>query len=79
MTAAHRFVWVLGNHDRVAPTGLGGDWVDSFAAGPMVFRHEAVFGADAGEVVGHHHPKAMIAGARGDVSAARASCSTDGG
>nr|WP_294518677.1 ligase-associated DNA damage response endonuclease PdeM [uncultured Rhodopila sp.] len=68
MTVAHRFVWVLGNHDRVAPSGLGGDWVDSFAAGPMTFRHEAVFGADAGEVVGHHHPKAMIPARAGNVS-----------
>jgi len=60
MTQGRRFIWVRGNHDPVAPSGLGGEWVDSFVAGPLVFRHEAITEADAGEVVGHHHPKAMI-------------------
>jgi uncharacterized protein len=68
MTEAHRFIWVQGNHDPVAPSGLGGEWVESFAAGPMMFRHEAILGAEAGEVVGHHHPKAMIPARSGTVS-----------
>ena len=60
MTAAHRFVWVLGNHDPTPPAGIGGAWVTEFADGPLVFRHEASAAAAAGEIVGHHHPKALI-------------------
>lgn len=68
MARAHRFVWVQGNHDPTPPAGLGGDWVKTFAAGPMLFRHEAVAMADPGEVVGHHHPKATIPARSGSVS-----------
>ena len=68
MTEAHRFVWVQGNHDPTPPTGLGGTWVEAHAAGPMVFRHEAIAIADPGEVVGHHHPKATIQARAGTVS-----------
>jgi uncharacterized protein len=67
MTAAHRFLWVQGNHDPSAPSGLGGEWVESVAIGSIVFRHEAVFGTDVGEVVGHHHPKATIPARSGSV------------
>lgn len=68
MTAAHRFVWVLGNHDPAPPEGLGGEWTANFEAGPIVFRHEAVSTGGAGEVVGHHHPKATITARTGSVS-----------
>jgi DNA ligase-associated metallophosphoesterase len=67
MTAAYRFLWVQGNHDPSAPSGIGGEWVDSVAIGPIVFRHEAVFGTDVGEIVGHHHPKATIPARSGSV------------
>ena len=46
MTEAHRFIWVQGNHDPTPPDGLGGDWVETFALGPMVFRHQAIAAAD---------------------------------
>jgi DNA ligase-associated metallophosphoesterase len=68
MTRAHRFVWVQGNHDPTAPVGIGGDWVMEHEAGPMVFRHQAIAAAGAGEVVGHHHPKAQIQARAGTVS-----------
>jgi DNA ligase-associated metallophosphoesterase len=68
MTGAHRFIWVQGNHDPAPPSGLGGEWVESFAAGPMTFRHQAAAGAGPGEIVGHHHPKAMIQARTGPVS-----------
>jgi DNA ligase-associated metallophosphoesterase len=68
MTEAHRFVWVQGNHDPTPPHGLGGEWLASFAAGPMVFRHQAIAAADAGEVVGHHHPRATIPARSGSIS-----------
>ena len=68
MTRAHRFVWVQGNHDPVAPDGLGGEWVETHTAGAMVFRHQAIAGASPGEIVGHHHPKATVEARTGAVS-----------
>ncbi|MFO1024984.1 MAG: ligase-associated DNA damage response endonuclease PdeM [Acetobacteraceae bacterium] len=68
MTNSHRFVWVLGNHDPAPPAGLGGDPVAEYAVGPVVFRHQAVSAAGAGEVVGHHHPKATVQARAGTVS-----------
>ena len=59
MTGAARFIWVQGNHDPDPPDGLGGEWVTSFAAGPLTFRHQAEAPA-SGEISGHHHPKAAI-------------------
>jgi uncharacterized protein len=68
MTGGCRFVWVLGNHDPAPPSGIGGVWTETFAAGPMVFRHEAIEVAnEAGEVVGHHHPKATVRARSGSV------------
>ena len=59
IAAATRLVWVQGNHDPDPPAGLGGEWAADFAAGPLVFRHQAEPGA-SGEISGHHHPKAAI-------------------
>ena len=65
MTGAMRFVWVLGNHDPQPAGQLGGDWVDEFSLGALIFRHQSnatVVRADSpGEICGHHHPKAAIA------------------
>ena len=60
MTDACRFIWVLGNHDPTPPAAVGGEAIGEFAAGPFMFRHEAVPGAAPGEIVGHHHPKALV-------------------
>jgi uncharacterized protein len=60
MTEAHRFIWILGNHDPHPPNGIGGHFVEEFATHPILFRHEAVATGDEGEIVGHHHPKATI-------------------
>ena len=68
MAAAHRFIWVQGNHDPTRPEGLGGEWVESHEAGSVVFRHEAIVSAGPGEIVGHHHPKATIPARTGSVS-----------
>jgi hypothetical protein len=72
MTEAHRFIWIQGNHDPAPPAGLAGDWVAEFGLGPLLFRHQANGGANggdvAGEIVGHHHPKAMIQARSGTVS-----------
>ena len=65
MTEATRFVWVLGNHDPEPATQLGGDWVDEFSLGAIIFRHQGMEPAirleSSGEICGHHHPKAAIA------------------
>jgi DNA ligase-associated metallophosphoesterase len=55
------FVWIAGNHDPGRPHGLDGDHADEIAAGPIVFRHEPKPGA-AGEIAGHLHPSARVAG-----------------
>ena len=67
MMEAARFVWVSGNHDPAPQPGLGGDWVEAYAAGPFIFRHQARAHADA-EISGHFHPKAAIAARGGAVS-----------
>ena len=59
LTQRAAFVWVLGNHDPDAPD-LPGEAVADWRCGPLWFRHEAVPGAAAGEIVGHHHPKAQV-------------------
>ena len=53
-------VWVLGNHDPVAPEGLGGLVAAEIAIGRLLFRHQAIADTGSGEVCGHHHPKAEI-------------------
>ena len=59
MAKTTALVWVLGNHDPVAPADLPGVAVDELAIGRMVFRHQAQVGATH-EVSGHFHPKASI-------------------
>jgi DNA ligase-associated metallophosphoesterase len=68
MTQAHRFIWVQGNHDPTPPSGLGGDWVEQFASGPLMFRHQALVSPEPAEVVGHHHPRATVEARTGSVS-----------
>jgi DNA ligase-associated metallophosphoesterase len=68
MTEAYRFIWVQGNHDPTPPAGVGGAWVESYATGPMMFRHQADALAEPGEIVGHHHPKAQVRARTGTIS-----------
>jgi DNA ligase-associated metallophosphoesterase len=67
MAAAHRFIWVLGNHDPHPAAGIGGEWVAEFATHPLVFRHRAQPAAN-GEISGHWHPKAAAPARGGSVS-----------
>jgi hypothetical protein len=57
---AHRFVWVLGNHDPAPPEGVPGEAISDLALGPLRFVHQARPGPAAGEICGHHHPKASV-------------------
>lgn len=65
MTGAARFIWVFGNHDPEPALELGGDWVDEFSLGALIFRHQGKssvgLSESAGEICGHHHPKAAVA------------------
>jgi hypothetical protein len=61
--AATELVWVLGNHDPEAPTGLPGVAVAELVLDGIAFRHQAVPGGVAAarhEVSGHFHPKASV-------------------
>ncbi|MFN3910620.1 ligase-associated DNA damage response endonuclease PdeM [Hyphomonas sp.] len=60
LTAAQDWVWVEGNHDPDPPADLGGRAAKVLRLGPLVFRHEPE--GEAGEVAGHLHPVAKVAG-----------------
>ena len=59
IAAAHRLVWIAGNHDPAPPAGLAGEAAGAFAAGPFTFRHEPA--GEGIEIFGHLHPKAAVA------------------
>lgn len=60
LMAGRRWVWIEGNHDP-GPVELVGDHRADLILGPLTFRHIAAPGA-VGEVSGHYHPKARVAG-----------------
>ena len=62
-------IWVLGNHDPEPAPHLPGAHVPEYAAGPLLFRHEARRGA-TGEISGHFHPKARVEARAGNISRA---------
>ena len=66
MQAGRRWIWITGTHDagRAAP---GGTHLAEYREGPLVFRHVAQAEAE-GEVTGHYHPKATVAGRAGRVT-----------
>lgn len=57
-----RLVWVVGNHDAEGPGPLPGDVADELTVGPLILRHEPQPGRQPGEVAGHLHPCAKVAG-----------------
>lgn len=67
MTEAASFHWVLGNHDPAPPEGIGGTAAEAWTLGGLTFRHQAQPGT-AGELCGHHHPKATVATRAGTVT-----------
>jgi DNA ligase-associated metallophosphoesterase len=60
LTGRHDWIWVEGNHDPDPPAHLGGRAAKVLREGPIVFRHEPT--GEAGEVAGHLHPVARVAG-----------------
>ena len=68
LQAGRDWLWLSGNHDPAPPAGLAGDNADVWHLGPLTLRHEPTPGADArggaaGEIAGHLHPVAIVAGA----------------
>jgi uncharacterized protein len=73
------WLWIEGNHDRGGVNGLQGEHFPELRIGPLVLRHEpsgGASGAAAGEIAGHLHPVARIAGA--GLSVRRRCFATDG-
>ena len=56
------WLWIAGNHDPAPPENLGGEAHAAFTLGPLTFRHEPLPGAAPGEIAGHLHPVARVAG-----------------
>jgi len=54
------WVWITGNHDPLPPAWLGGVVTSECAIGGLIFRHEPLPSAQAGEVAGHLHPCATV-------------------
>lgn len=60
MMAGREWVWITGNHDA-GPIDISGTHRAEVQEGGLVFRHIAEAGA-RGEISGHYHPKARLAG-----------------
>jgi DNA ligase-associated metallophosphoesterase len=60
LAAGRRWIWVAGNHDPLPPD-LHGEATAFAQIGALCFRHIADPAA-RGEVSGHYHPKARLAG-----------------
>jgi DNA ligase-associated metallophosphoesterase len=77
MTDARDWVWIEGNHDPAPPEDLGGRVMHELSIGGLTFRHIPAEGDARGEVAGHLHPCARVAGRGGRT--VRARCfATDG-
>ncbi|GAC1327879.1 MAG: ligase-associated DNA damage response endonuclease PdeM [Beijerinckiaceae bacterium] len=62
--AGREWIWIAGNHDPNIPPDAGGERAASLDIGPLHLRHEPRIGGQSGEIAGHLHPVARIAGKR---------------
>lgn len=62
MTDRIDWVWIEGNHDPKPPEDLGGRMAHELRMGGLVFRHAPTTGPARGEIAGHLHPCARVAG-----------------
>ncbi len=67
LQAGRDWIWIAGNHDRELPGGLHGEACGELSIGGVVLRHEPRAGAAPGEIAGHLHPVARLAGRAGSV------------
>lgn len=61
------WIWITGNHDPDPPAGLDGEAYSVLRVGAVVFRHEPSKEPAPGEIAGHLHPAAKVAGRAGCV------------
>lgn len=57
------FLWIEGNHDPAPPGWAPGERSNVFRLGSLTLRHEPSDAAAPGEIAGHLHPCAKVAGA----------------
>ncbi len=60
MARATDWIWIAGNHDPLLPLWVPGQVSSEYNSGGLVFRHEPLPLAPAGEVAGHLHPCATV-------------------
>lgn len=60
LTAATRWTWITGNHDRVYADRCGGAVADEAVVDGLVLRHEADPAEARPELSGHFHPKLRV-------------------
>jgi DNA ligase-associated metallophosphoesterase len=58
------WIWIAGNHDPNIPPDAGGERLPVLDIGALHLRHEPRAGSQLGEIAGHLHPVARIAGKR---------------
>ena len=56
------WVWIAGNHDPDPADNIGGRFADVLALGALTFQHQPSPQPNDGEIAGHLHPVARIAG-----------------
>ncbi len=61
------WIWIAGNHDDDLPDVIGGDRCDELVLGAVTLRHEPSERDGFGEIAGHLHPAARVAGRAGSV------------
>ena len=62
MQVGRDWIWVAGNHDPDPPAGVGGRAVDVLTLDGLTFRHLPAAADAHGELAGHLHPVARVAG-----------------
>ncbi|MGH7025267.1 MAG: ligase-associated DNA damage response endonuclease PdeM [Caulobacteraceae bacterium] len=65
LSLGRTLVWIAGNHDREAPRGLPGECLAALSLGGLTLAHEPAARPAPGEIAGHLHPCASVAGAGG--------------
>ncbi|TPG13569.1 ligase-associated DNA damage response endonuclease PdeM [Sphingomonas oligophenolica] len=60
LTAATRWTWITGNHDRTILDRCGGEVVDEIVVDGLMLRHEAEPDERRPELSGHFHPKLRL-------------------
>ena len=60
LTAATRWTWITGNHDRQVADRCGGEVADAVLVDGLVLRHEADPEEARPELSGHFHPKLRL-------------------